>query len=61
MFRLASNTVDCILINTCYSDTQAEAISEHIQYVIGMNQAIKDKAAIQFAITKWQASPDRLL
>jgi len=34
---------------------QANAIAKHIRYVIGMNQAIGDKAAIAFAIGFYQA------
>ena len=44
----------CILLNACYSEIQAIAISEHIDYVIGMNNAIDDKAAIAFAIGFYQ-------
>lgn len=50
LFRIASQSVECVVINTCYSEVQAEAIAEHILYVVGMNQAIKDKTAIEFAI-----------
>ena len=32
-----------------YSEKPAEAISQHIDYVIGMNNPIQDKAAIEFA------------
>ncbi|WP_243146728.1 hypothetical protein [Scytonema sp. UIC 10036] len=49
LFELHSNYVKCVLLNTCYSSKAAEAISQHINYVIGMNQPIDDKAAIKFA------------
>lgn len=42
--------VECVVLNGCYSKFQADAIAEHIPYVIGMNQAIGDKAAIEFAV-----------
>lgn len=48
LFKLCSS-VDCVLLNACYSDRQAEAISQHVDYVIGMNQAIGSEAAIAFA------------
>jgi hypothetical protein len=52
MFKLfASKGVECVLLNACYSEVQAEAIHQYIPYVIGMNQAIGDKAAINFAVT----------
>jgi hypothetical protein len=49
LFRLFSNKVGCVLLNACYSEEQAEEIVHHIDYVIGMNQAIRDDAAIAFA------------
>ncbi|MDM8554168.1 CHAT domain-containing protein [Desulfococcaceae bacterium HSG7] len=55
LFEQFANQVNCILLNACYSKTQAEAISEHINYVIGMNKAIGDEAAIAFAIGFYQA------
>ena len=55
LFEQFSNQVNCVLLNACYSKIQAEAISKHIKYVIGMNQAIGDKAAIVFAVGFYQA------
>ena len=55
LFEQFTNQVNCVLLNACYSKIQAKAIAEHIEYVIGMNQAIGDKAAIAFAIGFYQA------
>lgn len=49
LFKLHANYVRCVLLNACYSEKPAEAISQHIDYVIGMNNPIQDKAAIEFA------------
>lgn len=49
LFELFSTTIECVVLNACYSEVQAIAIAKHIPYVIGMNQAIGDKAAIKFA------------
>lgn len=49
LFELFNDHVRCILLNACYSSVQAEAIHKHIDYVIGMEEAIEDKAAITFA------------
>ena len=49
LFRLFSIHVGCVLLNACYSETQADAIVSHIDYVIGMNQTIQDDAAIAFS------------
>jgi DNA-binding NarL/FixJ family response regulator len=55
LFEQFSNQVDCVVLNACYSEIQASAIAKHINFVIGMNQAIGDKAAIAFAIGFYQA------
>lgn len=41
--------VKCVLLNACYAEMQAKAIVQHIDYVIGMKQAVRDDAAIAFA------------
>jgi CHAT domain-containing protein len=55
LFRLVSEQVECVILNACYTESQASAIVEHIQYVIGMSQAISDKAAIAFSVGFYQA------
>lgn len=54
LFEQFSSQVNCVILNACYSETQANAIAKHVDYVIGMNQAIGDKAAIAFAIGFYQ-------
>jgi len=49
LFELFSTTIECVVFNACYSEVQAEAIVKHIPYVIGMNQAIGDRASVKFA------------
>ncbi len=46
----SDNSINCVLLNACYSEVQANEIVKHIDYVIGMNQAIPDQAAIAFSI-----------
>lgn len=55
LFKQFSSSIKCVLLNACYSETQAEAISQYIDYVIGMNKAIGDKAAIAFSVGFYQA------
>ncbi|NJL47882.1 MAG: CHAT domain-containing protein [Leptolyngbyaceae cyanobacterium SM2_5_2] len=47
--------IQCIVLNGCYSQVQAEAIAEYVPYVIGMTQAIGDRAAIDFAVGFYDA------
>jgi len=55
LFDQFSDQVQCVILNACYSESQAQAIAEHIEYVIGTNQAIGDKAAIAFSVGFYQA------
>jgi hypothetical protein len=55
LFEQFTGSVNCVIINACFSIKQAEAISKHIQYVIGMNEAINDRAAISFSVGFYQA------
>lgn len=49
LFKLHVDYVKCVLLNVCYSEKPAVAISQYIDYVIGMNNSIQDRAAIEFA------------
>src|SRR5262249_34184669 len=42
------------VLNACYSDALAEALTVHIDVVVGMRQAVPDDAAILFARTFYQ-------
>lgn len=55
LFEQFSSQVNCVVLNACYAEIQAKAIAKYIEHVIGMNQAIGDKAAIAFAIGFYQA------
>jgi len=46
----ADESIDCVVLNACYSKQQAQAIAQHIPYVIGMSQAIKERTAIEFSV-----------
>ena len=49
LFKLHADYVKCVVLNACYSEKPAEEISEYINYVIGMNSAIADNAALVFS------------
>lgn len=55
LFELFKNKVECVLLNACYSESQAEAIYQYIDCVIGMNNAIPDDAAVNFSIGFYDA------
>jgi len=47
--------IECVVLNACYSEVQANAIALHVPFVIGMNQAIGDRAAREFAVGFYDA------
>lgn len=54
-FELFADKVECVVLNACYSEAQAEAIAKHVPYTIGMKRAIGDAAAIEFATAFYDA------
>ena len=48
LFELFAS-IECVLLNACYSEVQANAISRHVGCVIGMTHEIGDRAARKFA------------
>ncbi|MCP4146152.1 MAG: CHAT domain-containing protein [bacterium] len=55
LFELCADHVECVILNACYSATQAGAINRHINYVIGMPGEINDTAAIEFSVGFYDA------
>ena len=49
LFKLCQEHVQCVVLNACYSASLAEAIGQHIPYVIGMSESIGDEAALNFS------------
>lgn len=55
LFSLFSDKIKCVVLNACYSTVQAEAIVRHINFVVGMDKAIGDSAAIEFSAAFYDA------
>lgn len=55
LFSVLKDNIRCVILNACYSETQAQAIAKHVDCVIGMTNAIGDQAAISFAAAFYQA------
>ncbi|WP_416666261.1 CHAT domain-containing protein [Egbenema bharatensis] len=49
LFKLFTDQIECVVLNACFSKIQATTIHQHISCVIGMSQAIGDKAAVKFS------------
>ncbi|GAB1543327.1 hypothetical protein NUACC21_60010 [Scytonema sp. NUACC21] len=55
LFKLFKGKIECVLLNACYSEVQAKAIYQHVDYVVGMSLALGDRAAIEFVIGFYDA------
>jgi len=55
LFRLLPRHIRFVVLNACYTEYQAQAIAEHIEWVVGMSKAISDSSAIEFAGSFYQA------
>lgn len=49
LFAILGKGIGCVVLNACYSQSQADAIRAHVPCVIGMQKAIADRAAIAFS------------
>lgn len=49
LFKLFSNEIECIFLNSCHSIKQSEEISKYINKVICMKKEVPDELAIFFA------------
>lgn len=49
LFRILKDNVRIVVLNSCLSKAQAEAISGTIDYTVGTNKVVGDRAAIAFA------------
>lgn len=50
IFKSYGKGIECVLLNACYTEIQADAITEYIPYVIGTSREILDKVAYYFSI-----------
>jgi hypothetical protein len=55
LFTTLKDNIRVVILNACYSRTQAEAITGVIDCAIGMKAAIGDQAAITFAASFYRA------
>jgi len=55
LFGTMKDNIRVVVLNAGYSTVQAHAISAHIDYVVGMREAIDDRAAAIFAAAFYSA------
>lgn len=49
LFKLSRGTVQCVVLNACWSESQAKAIRRHVPHVIGTRAEVLDEAALAFS------------
>jgi len=49
LFELLAGSLECVVLNACYTEKQADAIARHVPFVVGMSDAVYDEAAVTFA------------
>ena len=55
IFSKLRDTIQCVVLNSCYSSRQAQVIKKSIPFVIGMKSSVSDRAAIAFSGSFYQA------
>ncbi|MBG9813706.1 hypothetical protein ABD68_19625 [Bacillus endophyticus] len=55
LVKTMSDSIRVVIFNNCFSSGQAEAVTQHIECAIGMNEAIYDDAAREFAAQFYSA------
>ncbi len=60
LFAPLKDQIFCVILNACYSEHQAAVIAQHIPFVVGMNAAVSDKAAMLFTKGFYRGLANRL-
>lgn len=55
LFLILKDNLRCVILNACWTDTQAEGIAQVIDCVIGVAHSTGDKQAMRFAAAFYQA------
>lgn len=55
LFHHFKTDLQCVVLNACYSDDQAAAICQEIDYVVGMSDEIDDNIACKYAVAFYDA------
>lgn len=55
LMKTMSSSIRLVIFNNCFSSGQAESVTEHVECAIGMNEAISDDAAKEFAAQFYSA------
>ncbi len=49
LFRILRDGLQCVVLNACFTEKQAQAIAAHVPCVVGMRSRVRDDAAVRFS------------
>ncbi len=55
LFEHVARKTECVILNACHSKVQGKEMIQYMNYAVGMNDRIKDSAAIQFSTSFYMA------
>lgn len=55
VFSVLKGQIECVVLNACFASIQAQEISRHVRYVVGMVGQVGDAGALAFATGFYQA------
>ena len=55
LFRIIGGNTQLIVFNTCFSESQARAVTSTVDCAVGMSSDVSDSAAIVFAASFYRA------
>lgn len=55
MFEILSDEISCVVLNSCFSKTQAQAIAESVGCVVGTPRDLQDEVTVSFFASFYQA------
>jgi hypothetical protein len=55
LFRTLKDNIRIIVFNACYTNSQAAALAEIVDYAIGINESVEADAAVTFSTSFYQA------
>jgi hypothetical protein len=55
VFEILSDEISCVVLNSCFSNSQAQAIAESVPCVVGTSKDLQDEVAVSFFASFYQA------
>ncbi len=55
VFRVMNDNIRVVVLNACFTAAQAQAVSEHVDFVVAMRVAIEDRSAAVFSAEFYSA------